>query len=258
MPLLSYEEYKKKEYNPPYTLVIQSGENFLYYFGEEHSNDPKHSQWKKWRKFWKQFLEATEGKKRIVFTEGNNIYSEATEEESILKYGGMGLTVFNASSEGIKAYSPEPKKSEQVKELEKEFSKDEIVYFYAARHMPQWINTVGSKPNFEEYMGSHLERLKQGSWWENYDFSISHIKKIHKDIFGKEFDPNDARFFSRITDPVHAEESVINKISNTISRGRDEYIVQEIKKYMDDGYSVFSHFGFTHPIVQEPLLKEIL
>ncbi len=254
---MTYKEYAKIRHPIPYYLKLTSGSNLLYYFGEKHSFDPAHPQWKEEKDFWKEFLEHTSDHKRIVFIEGGIRGDEINEEQSIIKHGGMGLATYLAHQENIETFSPEPDEVHERAELEKDFSREEIQYYYFARMVHQWGNKHDPKPDFEEYMNRSLEGDKKSSDWSDFDFSMDAMKKIHHIIFKTKFNENDTNFFYNAINPV-VIQSVVNKVSRMSSEIRDTYIVQQIEKYMNDGYSIFAQFGCSHVVMQEPLLREVL
>ena len=47
-------------------------------------------------------------------------------------------------------------------------------------------------------------------------------------------------------------------VLRAISFKREDYIVGEILRYIENGYSIFVEYGESHLVVQEPLLREIL
>lgn len=257
MPLMSLDDYNKTEHATPYLLSLASGTNFLYYFGERHSFDPNDEQWVQDKKFWQEFLEKTQNTKRIVFVEGGKRPQEVTEEESIIKHGGMGLATFLAHQENINTYSPEPDGKYERNELEKEFSREEIQYYYFARVVHQWGRIRNPKPNFDEYILPFLENDKSESEWLDFNFSLEAMKDIHTALFQSNFDERDTEFFHSIASPV-VLKSVINKVSRMSGSIRDEHIVGKIKEYISNGYSIFAQYGCSHVVIQEPLLREIL
>lgn len=254
MSLMTYEEYSKTQHKTPYTVVIQSGINFLYYFGERHSFNPNDEQWVEEKKFWKDFLDKTKDTKRIVFIEGGKRSYEENEKQSIITNGGMGLATYLAKQEGIETYSPEPNEKYERNELEKKFSKEEIEYYYFARVVHQWGLTQEPKPDFQEYINRYLLGDKKESGWTDFDFSLEAMKKIHSNLFQTRFDENDTDFFYGIVNPV-VPKTIINRVSALSSDIRDRYIVGEIKRYISDGYSIFAQYGCSHVVMQEPLLN---
>ena len=66
---------------------------------------------------------------------------------------------------------------------------------------------------------------------------------------------NDTDFFSKVSNPTK-DMSVINAVSRASSTIRDTYIVEQICKYVADGYSIYLQLGCTHAVMQESLLRE--
>ena len=256
MPILTYEQYSKIRHKIPYTLVLGTGSNLLYYFGERHSFNPADEQWVEEKEFWKDFLDKTKDTKRIVFIEGGIRPHEESEEQSIFKHGGMGLATYLAKQESIKTYSPEPNEKYERDELGKEFSKEEIQYYYFARVVHQWGRKQEPKPDFEKYINQYLQGDKKESGWIDFDFSLEAMKKIHTSLFKTAFDENDTDFFYNVVNPV-VPKTIVNKVSAMSSSIRDKYIVGEIKKYISNGYSIFAQYGCSHLVMQEPALREL-
>jgi hypothetical protein len=256
MPILTYEQYSKIKHSIPYTLSLKSGQNFLYYFGERHLFKTVDPQWYELKAFWSEFLSKTIGQKRIVFTEGGIRPVEKTEEQAIIKHGGMGLATFLAHQEKIDVHSPEPDEKYERLELEKKFPRDIIQYYYFARVVLQWGRKNDPKPHFVEYLTRYLDNDKKESGWDDYDFSLDSMKRIHKELFNQEFDECDTQFFYDVSNPV-VIKSEVNKVSAASSIIRDEYIVSEILKFINNGYSIFAEYGCSHVVMQEPVLREL-
>jgi len=257
MPLMTFEEYKNiKKHNIPYFYIIKFGDNFLYYFGEKHSFDFQDGQWVVMKNFWSDFLENTINKKRIVFIESGKPVIKETEEKAIREGGGSGLATFLASKENIGVICPEPNMSYQFSELEKYFKHEEIEYYFFARTVAQWHRN-NPKPDFKKYIQSFLDRDKKASGWDDIDFTVEGMEKIHKNIFNTEFNQEDRNFFVETASPVKLK-TVVNKVNRRCSDIRNLYIIEQIKKYTDEGYSIFLEYGAAHAVMQEPLLRETL
>ena len=254
---MTYDKYKNVHHPTPYLFTLKSGSNFVYYFGEKHSFDPDHPQWSDEKEFWNKFLEDTRDKKRIVFIEGGKRPVEADENQSILKHGGMGLVTYLAHEAQIETFSPEPDEKYERSEMEKEFSREEIQYYYFARIVHQWSKKQDPKPDFKEYVNGYLEGDKKESGWVDFDFSLEAMKKIHSNLFNKLFDENDTNLFYDAITPVELN-TMVNKVSRASSQIRDQYIVQQICDYVSKGYSIYLQYGASHAVMQEPLLKELL
>lgn len=236
--------------------MLKSGLNFLYYFGERHLFKPVDPQWGELEVFWEDFIEKTKNQKRIVFTEGGIRPVEESKEQSIIKHSGMGLVTYLANKENIEVYSPEPDEKYERIELEKVFSRDTIQYYYFARMVLQWGKNNDPKPDFIKYINGYLDNAKKKSDWSDYDFSLDNMKRIHSELFAYSFDENDTDFFYNVSNPV-VIRSEINKVSAASTVIRDEYIVGQIDRYINEGYSIFAEYGCSHVVMQEPLLREL-
>ncbi len=121
----------------------------------------------------------------------------------------------------------------------------------------QWNIHKEFEPNFVAYIQKYLDQDHGRSGWEGYDFSLEHMRNIHADLFGKAFDENDIKFIRSVSSPVSLY-GVTNQVSRRSSKIRDEYIVDQIVKHINDGYSLFVQFGGSHAVVQRPYLEEFL
>lgn len=257
MRLMTPEEYRKTEWPAPYILKLKTPTGNLYYFGEEHSFDPKNPQWEKVKSVWQEFLNDP-SQKKIVFVEGGIRKPRKTEGESILDEGGMGLISHLAHQAKIEIRSPEPERGEERRALEKEFSRDEIQYYYFARMVYQWMNKIDPKSDFEPYIKDSLAYDRMESGWNDYDFSLDHMKKIHEKILGVPFSLNNDKIFYDAIDPMSEHRIAVNDVSLMSGEVRDECIVNTIVEYIKKGYCVFAQFGLSHVIVQESSLRSKL
>lgn len=253
--LYSYDEWKAVSKKIPYSFTVEKNGQYLYYFGANHSHDPKNEQFPVLREFWKDFLEKTDGKNGVVFVEGG-LRKLLEDEEMAIKWDSeSGFITFLANSAHVSVYCPEPNRTEEREELLKKFSKEEVQYYYFARVAHAW-HRRDPKPNFEEYIGSYLEINKADSKWEDFDFSFEHMKLIHRKLFGADFENNEQFSFKNINPTV--ENSVINKVARACSTHRNVHVVAEILKFWKEGKNIFVVFGGAHAILQEPALRRLI
>lgn len=254
--LLTFDEYNRTEHKSPYIFEHGNDTRKVFYFGSRHSYNPDDEQFTKLEEVWGRFLKETEGKKRIAFEEGGRRPFIADKKEAILKSGEMGYLVNLATNAQIDIFCPEPPQIFSFNELLKHFSKEKIAYHEFARVCYQW-NNMTVKPDFEEYMQRFLEGDKKGSGWSDFEFSIPHMIKIQETLFGTKFDKDDKKFFYDIINPT-TEKSVINKISRFEDESfRDGYILGQIEKYWNEGFSIFIVYGSGHAVRQEPAIKTL-
>lgn len=242
----------------PYILTLEYQGSQLYYFGEAHSFDPNNPQWDEVRLLWKKFLDATQGKLRIVFVEGGlpRLPESCTESEAIKSDGGAGLGEWLARQAGIEVRSPEPPEARERAELEKQFTRDEIQYYYFARVALQWIRLLEPRMPFDTYIQAFLDADRKYANWDGYDFSLEHMQTLHLQFTGKEFDLADEGIFYDQSNPANSK-TIGGRLARANS-SRDEHIAEQIVSTMKQGVSIFAIYGGGHVVVQEPLLRELL
>lgn len=255
--LISFKEYSAIKHERPYFYSIKSSDQFLYYLGAEHKKDPAHPQFEFLQGKWQEFLQKTSVTKSIVIFEGSvNIDSVTALKEAIEKYGESGAIVFWANQEHIPCFRPEPTIEYEAEKLLKEFSKEEVFYFYIIRGLVTWQRTVVRK-EFDEYIKANIKRYQDIFNWANFDFLFDTVKKIHKQIFNKEFDLNEKEYIAKIPSPSF-EMSRINEIARKSSTIRNIAILDCIEKYWLEGYNIFIVYGASHAVMQERAIKDMV
>jgi len=254
--LLSHDEYQKNQYRVPYTYTISHNGQYLYYFGARHSFDPEHPQFPKLKMFWQDFLEETQKKNCLVLNEGGKRPLHPNEWLAISTGAEAGLITFLASKENIKTCSPEPSKKDEIGEWLNVYTKEEIEYYFFSRAICQWHRLL-PQPDFNNYISRPLLKHAKELGWKGFDFSLEHMKEIHKRLFRGNFNENDKQFFECIATPVY-RTTIISQISNDLDINRNSYIVNKIKWFWHSGKSLFVVYGSGHAIVQEPALRKLL
>jgi hypothetical protein len=245
-PILSYEEYAILEHTSPYTYTFSKENQHLFYFGANHSCDPKNEQYPQLELFWKQFLDATQKKECIVLIEGNLRKRCASKEEAITSAGGEGgIITFFSHQENIPVICPEPNKEELKTLLLKTFSEDEINYRDFAHRIQQFNRYKQVNPNLS--FDAFYKQYEEGS-------PIEKMKALHQIFFNSPFDPNDEDFFYKITNPV-TTETVINHVCREASRIRDQQIVDQINTLLKQNKNIFIIYGETHAVMQEQAIR---
>lgn len=255
--LLSWDEYNQKEFDVPYIYYIKNTTQELMYLGTRHCYDPKDEEFEIIRKAWNEFYERNKGKDIIVIIEGGVRQVEKSEEEAIIKGGEMAFIVYLASQDGVSADCFEPTRGEVFGELEKIHTREKIFYQRMAQVVLQW-NTLTEKPSsFEKYIGYFIEKDKRESDWNDFDFSLENLYKIHFTLFDTDFNSSDRQFFYNIINPAQ-KNTVINQISRDEDVVRDTAIVKGIISEWEKGKSIFVVYGSGHSIIQEKALKTLL
>lgn len=254
--LLSFKEYTRIKHRVPYFYVIKKGEQFLYYFGADHSFDPTHPQFKLLEKQWRNFIKKTKKQSCILLIEiGVKKFNVENPKDAILKYGEPGLAAYLAKKDKINFKCPEPSIKQKTKELINSYKLDEVIYFYFIGILAQWYK-LKSRPEFKKYATFILRQLKQELSWLNFDFSLTNLEKIHQNIFKEELNQNYERTIREAASPVEYN-STINEISRRNSMFRNRYIVKEIKKLWSKKKNIFIVYGASHAVIQRKELEKL-
>ncbi len=257
----SYGEWNALGPKPlPYCFEIENENQLLYYFGANHSRNINNEQFLKLENYWKSFLEKTREKNKVVLVEGGMRKVWDDKKTAVLKDSEAGFITLLASKEGVRKESPEPDAKLEREYLLQSYANDEIQYYYFARVIPAWHQLPEPRQEFSEFMKTYRSSIKEGSYgpeWADYDFSLENMKKVHKKIFGSEFNENDKNYIKSVINPT-TEKTIINKVARASSTFRNVYIVSRIEELWKNGESIFVVFGMAHPILQERALKKLL
>lgn len=256
--LISFEEYSTIKHNNPYVYSVESQNQFLLYFGAEHKKNPLDPQFELIKEKWNEFLKKIGKSKSVVIFEGiANLDDKTTIEEAIKKYGESGAVVNLAKEAGIPFIRPEPIINYEAEDLLKEFTKDEIFYFYVIRSLSSWLRSA-DLADFKNFIERIVQRYKTELGWADYNFSFDPtIIRIHAEIFNKNFDLIDKDFISKIVSPMH-HKSRINDIARMSTTIRNLEILRTIEDYWQRGYNIFIVYGASHAVMQERAIKNLV
>ncbi|MFB6212323.1 MAG: hypothetical protein ABEI53_00685 [Candidatus Magasanikbacteria bacterium] len=263
--LMSYKEFHGlKDREVPYEYTLEKENNYLYYFGSKHIFNLKEAEEirKPLKNFWKDFLENTDGQK-FVFIEGTakDVVPDQkfeSEEEAIEKWGEGGLITYLARKENIQVKGPEPGPKECAKRLEEKFSKEQIFYYYTIRSLAYRYKKRGNNriEDIDSFLEDLISKWKDQLGWKDFDFSTSKLEEIHKNNFSGKFNPYDYKFFDAIRRPGW-KSTITNKIAQETGQIRNQVIVEEIWKEINENKNVFTVFGLAHAYMQEPALRSL-
>jgi hypothetical protein len=247
-----YEELRRGK-SVPYCFEIKKGRQRLFYFGANHSHDPKNKQYPVLRAFWKKFLK-THSTEKLVVVEGSLRRAEKTEKAAV-EHGSEGsiVTIWTRKSD-IPIICPEPLGLKINKAIKKKFTKDEIYYLDFAHYADAWYR-YNPQPDFTEYMTRTM--AVSSRQFKRTDFTLPRMKAVHKKIFKKNFSLKDPKFFNRITNP-NRTDTIVNRVAGMTSDIRDEAILKRIQKEWREGKSLFITYGSGHAFLHEPILRKIL
>jgi len=259
--LLTQEEYNefpdeiKNRF--PYIFEIGKEHQILCYFGAKHLFDKSNEQFNILHEQWLKFLQ-NQNAKKIVLREGNVAESQMSSlEEAIEKYGESGAIVFWAKEAGVLNIRPEPTIEYEATELLKNFTKEDLFYFYMIRGIVTWQKKT-NREEFGVYIERNIKRYKEVLDWSDFSFSFEEIiPRMHKKIFNKEFTLDDKDFLMKIPSPT-CHESYINDLSRKSLVIRDYSILDTIEKYWKEGYSIFVVYGLLHAKMEERAIRAMI
>lgn len=263
--IMTAEEYAQIRHERPYIFELKDGDKELSYFGARHSYDPENSQFSELEKVF------DEVSPDIVFVEGiskvgnkkerNEKVKSTSRDEMIKNIGEPGLAIKLAVEKGIEWRSPEPSGKDLYNFcVEQGFSKDEIFAWVILHLLPQYQRGV-EKSGFKNYVHRFIERFREDTNWENFDYTYENGVKIAEQIIGRQIDVENESNAGDFVDPIpwdakKENQTVINRVGRATSVFRDRKIVSEIIEAFNNHKKVFVVFGASHAVMQEPALKE--
>lgn len=260
--VISFKKYtsaqNKNPHRLPYIITFDRNGQVLFYFGSEHKRDSTHPQFETLHKEWLKFLDNTKSKKSIVIYEGNLDESKLPSlEKAIAQFGESGAIVYFAREAHIPYVRPEPKVSDESKELLKEYSKEQVAYFYMMRAIASWCRNPAPE-DFQGFLQRIIYRNKKELGWGDFDFSFeATVANMHKKIFGREFEVEDKNLIMRAANPMY-DLSEINEIARKSSHIRNIAILDCIEGYWSGGYNIFIVYGASHAVMQERAIKDFV
>lgn len=255
--MLTYSQTADMDTQKPIPYLVRRDKNgqHLFLIAINHLFHPDAPQYKKLPLLWREFLDLTNAKNCIVLVEGGLRPVCGSDEMAIMQQGEQGLVTNWASKVGIPVASAEPPDYAESKILLKTFTKDEVMYYYFARQIPQW-HKIRPRPDFEQYIATVFERYKKALGWKDFDFSLENLKLIHEKLFHIPFNKEDSDFFYDQHNPTIGK-TVIQKVAAACSSERNVHIAKEIIRYWSEGKSIFSAFGSSHVYRLEPIIQEL-
>jgi len=246
-----YQELHRSNFVYPYFYKVTNGKQFLYFVGPHHSYDPRNPQHKKIQQYWDNFLNETKKLNCISLTEGGKRGVAESPNEAIINDAEAGLVTYLSEKNKIRNISPEPKWLDEIKELRKQFTQEDIALHDFVRVVAQW-NRLTKKPDFNRYINRFSTKYFEGLKWNNFDFSVENLIRAYETKTGNKFDKNDYESFHLQSSPQRS------KVACVSSMIRDNHILNVITDLWKKNYNIFVVYGSGHAIVLEPALKKLL
>ncbi len=249
--ILKFNEYNKLKTSFPHKIHFKNKNKELLYLGVNHTFDPENPLFDQIKKEFNKF------KPKIALWEGHpeiDIPSEKRAKEC----GEATYLIYLAEKAHIPNETLEASLKDDIYYQFTKFSKDEVFAFFILRGM----NTLkDSKPNTSEkdivnWINKRIKNFESTYVWDNYDFSISNLKKIFKEITSKNLDFNLHNWEKETISPNY-NSSVLNEIFRSSIEFRDIYTIKVIQEKISNYDRVFVIMGGIHSYTQEPALKKV-
>ena len=238
----------------PYFFHVRKGGQILYYLGFEHTYDAKDPAWGVLENYLQDFINQTDGKKRMVLVEGGEKTLPYSRKDLIKTMGESYYTWFLAQSSAVQVSSPEPDTLDQLKYLAEKFPKDLVVTSLYVEQIAIRSNYI--KPeSIDDSLETYLDYIKRISGWEAEIFSISNIQKCYQETSGVALDYNNLEYIKKETNP-YEEENKINEVINIKSQFKDKIILENMERLWERGYNLFIVFGKNHSIIHELTIRQ--
>ncbi len=235
-----------------YFFSLKKNNAVLFYLGTCHSWDPKNQQFNFIKEKWSDFLKIAKNPFVIIESRGWKIHK--TETEAIIRGGEIDFMAYLCHQANIPIACFEPDRGGEMNALLKQFSKEQVAYYYFARTVAQW-HRLTQKPDINSYLSPFLQRDEKVSGWNNFEFSIKNMENIHLRLFSAELDFNNVDFFKKIENPTR-EDNPLKEIVRASGKYRNQTIVNNIKKIWNKGYNLFIVYGERHARDHEKILRE--
>lgn len=236
----------------PYFFFLKKNNAVLFYLGIQHSWNPANQQFNFIKEKWEEFLKIAKNPLVVVESPGWKVYK--TETEAILKGGEINFMAYLCHQKNIAISCFEPDRGSEMSSLSKQFSKEQIAYYYFARVVAQW-HRLTQKPEINAYLLEFLQRDEKISGWNNFVFSIEQMGKINQQLFKTKLNFNDADFFKKIENPTR-EDNPLKNVVRASGKYRDQTIVDGIKNAWNKERDLFILYGKGHARNHEKTLRD--
>ena len=242
--ILSYNEYKQKNFSSPYFYLLSTKKYHLGYFGSHHSFHTEDSQFDQLKIAIQSF------QPQVIFIEGGIPSLLSNEKDMIEKFGEPGFVSFLANQQSIQIKNIEPNFSEELYHLLDWFDEEDVLVYYFVREMSLY-QLKHEKLELESYISNFIEDL-------NYFLPLKkkepdYIYQLYENTFHTQFQTNQIN--NDLWDPIQ-EKTIINAISKQNEIFRNQKMVENIIKSFNDYHKVFVVAGSAHAVMQEPALRQ--
>lgn len=258
--LSPWEDYQAKNRPGLYVYEIAKQGQILFGVGSYHIYSPVDPNLDEIYKYWVNFVDVSNRQNCALVVEKTSKNIEdflkqkfENSKDAVLENAEPGYLMILAANESIDVMGFEPSRKETIRILEKNFENKYIFYHKIAQMTAQW-HRMRQAPAYIEFIQSYIDREKESSGWEDFEFSLDNFKKIHRELFNSDFDLSKRQFFSDISDPSR-DGGIINKVARENSTTRDIILAKNIIELWNKGKNIFVLYGNSHVINIEPVLR---
>jgi len=247
--ILTYKQYASIRHDVPYVLEFKTAKGALLLYGSRHVFDPGDPQIADIQEEFKRFQPTA------AYNEGGNPPTEKDLRTAVERYGESGLVRFLGRQQHLTVETFEPKREDEVRELLKRYSAEQLKVFYVLRGSLTYRRSKRSA-SLDAYM---KHALTDPFWKQNglggSPTTIDELEKSCAGLFGgfgdwrhvpeEWFDPTRSKHFT-------------NEASNDSGLIRDRHIFSVLVDRAKKGERVFAVIGASHVPVLEPALVAAL
>lgn len=221
-------------------------------FGCRHSRDPQDPQVDLVRRDFAVFIETTTAPNRIAFVEGGGWPVAATDVQTIESYGEAAYLTLLAGQYGVQATSADASIESSVAHLREAYPDNLIAYHLVARQLTSEIEELTARVTHAD-VEKAFQRLPR-TLRSNMPRTLA---ETHARLYGGQLVGCATDFFLQVSDPTKVS-GPSNSVARSLSIYRDTLMAQAIIEKWREGLSVFALFGFSHVIMQRPLIDRAL
>lgn len=252
--VMSWQQYAETRHQTPYVLEATRETGELLYFGASHMGEmvgkPILPQTEQIERAWARY------RPEVAFYEGRSTYGAElpTVLDAAKRAGEPGVVNFLAARDRVPAHSLEPTLEEEVAELRRHFTAEQVRLYYVLRCVSQRCTGPGTP---EEQVERWLQRREGTSpSLPGPPRSIDEVATMTARLLPHLGAWQDVSAQDR--DPIPRagrRGTFLSEISRRSSIMRDEQMVRTLVRAVRRGQRVFAVMGASHVVMQESALR---
>lgn len=244
-PVMSMEEYSRRNHERPYIYRLGNGSGEVYVLGIDHTKDPRDPQIDSIQRTWEKF------QPDVLLVEGRLGFLFTGLQDPVKKHGEGGKAVSLAKRDKVEFYTWEPEKQDEVKLMLQRFPAKQVAMFYSLR--PYLSNFRFGKPtNPDKKLQSYIDSRTDYDGIRGEIKSVAEIDSIWAADFPHEKDWRDS------TDEYGWPKGYLADMAAYSNEVRNIHMVNGILAMVEKGKKVFVTMGASHAFrIRETLKHEL-